>query len=214
MEIVLLSLLISFLALDTTVAFQVLISSPLFACTILGWFMGKVTLGLEMGFLFQLLWLGKIPAGAANIPEGNLASMIGAALVLLNSDNAFPNSTLALVFLTSIVISYLGAKITVRYRKLNVRILDVILSQVRREKFRLIFMIELGSIFLYFIFMFLLTFVSIEVLHNLLPVWIHFVGKFFEEQLIVVKPTMLGIGMAMILPLLRDAVRKPEAKGL
>ena len=64
MELILISVFISILALDITIAFQVLISSPIFAGPLLGWLLGDVWLGFEMGFLFQLLWLSKIPAGA------------------------------------------------------------------------------------------------------------------------------------------------------
>jgi len=42
MDLIFLSAIIGFLALDTTVAFQMLLSSPLFACPILGWILGDI----------------------------------------------------------------------------------------------------------------------------------------------------------------------------
>ena len=138
MNIALLSAIISFLSLDTTIAFQMLISSPLFSCPILGLILGDARLGFEMGFLLQLLWIGRIPAGASIVPEGNIASMIVTTLVILNRHNAFPNSTLMLVFLEGILISYLGAVITIFYRKLNGKIFDVAIKQIESARFKFI----------------------------------------------------------------------------
>src|SRR4030042_3529158 len=105
----LISAIISILSLDITIAFQVLISSPIFSCTILGWLLGDIRLGIELGFIFQLLWLGKIPAGAYIVPEGNIASMIAVVLVLLNRENGWENTTLVVVFLEAILVRYLGS---------------------------------------------------------------------------------------------------------
>ena len=58
-----LSLFIAFLGLDTTIAFQVMISQPIFSCPILGWLLGDPLTGMEIGAMMQLLWLNNIPAG-------------------------------------------------------------------------------------------------------------------------------------------------------
>ena len=149
-----LAIIIAVLSLDTTIAFQTLISSPLFACPILGWILGDIQLGFELGFLLQLIWLSRIPAGAVIFPEGNLASMIVTSLILLNKSNGFPNTNLAIIFIEGILISFIGAKITQFYRNLNGKILDFVNKQVERAHFRVILLLEIFSIFLYFLIMF------------------------------------------------------------
>ena len=60
----LIALFIGFLSLDTTIAFQMLISQPIFSCGILGWIFGNPALGIEIGIMMQLLWINIIPSGA------------------------------------------------------------------------------------------------------------------------------------------------------
>ncbi len=214
MKIAFLSALISFLSLDTTVAFQVLISSPIFACPIIGWVLGDVQMGLEMGFLFQLLWLAKIPVGSATIPEGNLASMIATAIMVMNHSFAYLNTLLTLTFLLSILISLLGAGITLYYRKLNAIFLDWLVKQVRRNKFRFLFWIEIVSIVVYFLLLFLLTYLVFKFAAPRLLLAAAKIGALFEKQLVIIKPTILGLGVAMVIPLLGDVLkdwRMPKA---
>ncbi|GAB4375626.1 MAG: hypothetical protein Kow0042_21220 [Calditrichia bacterium] len=206
----LLSAIISFLSLDTTVAFQILISSPIFACPFLGLLLGDVRLGFELGFLFQLLWLGRIPAGATIIPEGNMATMIATALILLNKDSGYLNTTLTLVFIMGIGLSYLGAVITIFYRKMNGKILDLIIKEADKAHFRIIRLLEVGSMALYALLIFLLTYSVLLTANELLPPWIQKIGRLFEEQLIIIKPTILGIGLASIFPLIRQSIRKQK----
>jgi len=141
----------------------VLISSPLFACPLIGWLLGDVGLGFEMGFLFQLLWLGRIPAGAASVPEGNIASGVATALVVLNQHLGFPNTAITLIFLESIFVSYLAAYSTILYRKIN----------------------------------------GTGVITG--------IGGLFESQLVIIKPAILGAGLAFVFPLFKQAfVKKME----
>ena len=164
-------------------------------------------MGLEMGFLFQLLWLAKIPAGGTTVPEGNLASMIATALMVMNHGFAYLNTLLTLTFLLSIVISLLGAGITRFYRKLNTYFLDWLVEQVRKNRFRFIFLVEMFSILLYFVFLFLLTYLVLRFVEQPLLEWATKIGTLFEKQLVIIKPTILGLGIAMVLPLLWEVIK-------
>ncbi|MFZ0388982.1 MAG: PTS sugar transporter subunit IIC [Calditrichia bacterium] len=212
MNFALLSALISFLALDTTIAFQTLISSPIFACPLLGWLLGDVYLGFEMGFLFQLLWLGKIPAGATIVPEGNMASMLGTSLIILNSDNNFPNTTLTLVFIESILISYLGALLTVIYRKFNGKILTVTLEQVAKARFRILPYLGGVSVFIYFLMFFFLSLTVLHFSQHLLPGAIALTAALFEPSLVVAKPAILGIGIGIVISLFQESTNSGMEK--
>ena len=47
--------------MDTTAAFQIMVSQPLVACTLLGWMVGDPVTGALVGVVTQLLWMGKLP---------------------------------------------------------------------------------------------------------------------------------------------------------
>lgn len=212
MNLLLLSGIISFLALDTTIAFQMLISSPLLACPILGWLLGDLKLGLELGFLFQLLWLGRIPAGAVTVPEGNLASMTSAALVLLYRDIGFSNSLLAVAFVEGILISYLGALVTLYYRKINSFLFNLSLLEVERLHYRVLPAFEAASVLIYFLMITGLSYFILIVNSNVLPSLVPFLGNNFEAQLIIIKPAIVGIGLGLMVPLLKDTMSKGREK--
>jgi len=212
MELIFVSFLISFLALDITIAFQVLISSPIFSGPLIGWVLGDVTLGFELGFLFQLLWLSKIPAGAYIVPEGNIASMIAIALVILLKESGFQNTSLLLVFIEAIFISYLGALLTLFYRKLNGKIFNLMMKEVELIHFKIMLFLEIGSMLIYFSAVFILTFISLMISLKFLPGLIQLLGALFENQFIIVKPVILGIGLASIYPILREALQKVSGR--
>lgn len=208
MELILICLFISVLALDITIAFQVLISSPIFAGPLLGWLLGDVWLGFEMGFLFQLLWLSRIPAGAYIVPEGNIASMIAVVLVLLLKKFGFPNTTLVIVFSEAILISYIGAQLTLYYRKFNGKILNLMIKEVESVHFKVMLFLEIGSMLVYFLGVLLLTYFILLLSLQILPGMIQFLGSYFENQFVIVKPVIIGIGLASVYPILREAIPK------
>lgn len=212
MNLALLAVIIGALSLDTTIAFQMLISSPIFTCPLLGWILGDVTLGFELGFLLQLLWLSRIPAGAVAFPEGNIASMVIAALVLLNKENGFPNTNLSVIFLEGILISYLGARITLLYRQLNGKMLNFVNKEVEEAHFKRIVLLEIGSVVFYFFIMFTFTYLTLFISQLYLPKVLNSIGSLFEDQLIIIKPAILGLGMGFILLLLREVFRKKVKK--
>ena len=126
MELLSISMLGGLLALDTTAVLQILISQPLVAGTILGWVLGDVQLGMQMGFLLQLLWLYQLPVGAAKIPQGNLASII-AVILIFQLDrflDSYLNILLLLVILYTLLVSRLGIKLITTIRNWNIRLLN------------------------------------------------------------------------------------------
>jgi len=132
--------------------------------------------------------------------------------VLLNKGIDFPNSTLAFAFLEGIIVSYLGAQITLIYRKINGKTLNMVIKQVENKNFKIILLLEAGSIILYFLIMFVFTWMVLLISQQILPIFIPKIGGFFEHQLIVVKPAILGIGLAMAFPLIKDALSMNQDK--
>ena len=200
------SLLIGFLGLDTTVAFQVLISQPLFSCTILGWLYGDLALGIETGLMMQLLWLNIIPAGATVFPEGNIGSMITGAIVLQYQELEIPNLVFTAGFVIGILVSFVGAYVTVIDRKLNGYILELTLQAVRKGRFSKITWLDMLSILIYFLLMSLLAFIALTLAGWAMP-WLQSALGVFESNLRLVKPAVWGLGIALTLPMIYRALR-------
>jgi len=110
--------------LDTTAAFQIMIGQPLVACALLGWMMGDPVMGAMVGVVTQLLWMGKLPVGAATFPDGNIGSLVAAALVVHFRDMMIPHGIgvlLALAVLWGTVAATTGGWMKVAKRKIHTR---------------------------------------------------------------------------------------------
>lgn len=79
--------------LDRTAAGQFMISRPIVAAPLVGFLLGAPLTGLQVGAMVELLWLGRLPVGAA-IPPDDTQVAIGATVLaitlapLLNLDGA------------------------------------------------------------------------------------------------------------------------------
>jgi mannose/fructose/N-acetylgalactosamine-specific phosphotransferase system component IIC len=204
MENIYIGLIGSLLVLDTTVAFQFLISQPLIACTLLGWFLGDIQLGVQIGMYLQLLWLSSMPVGAAIVPEGNIAAIVITALVIRYNRN-LENFNILLIcsLLYGIVVSYLGGELVVLLRKTNLYLLQNVLSFARKGKLNLLNVINyLGVIFHYSLMfilialaMYLGDFLSKYVLN--LPVeW----DIYFKYGVM----SLIGIGAGLVLSVFKE----------
>jgi len=196
---------IGFLSLDTTVAFQMLISQPLFASTILGWLLGDIQLGFEIGVLMQLLWLSTIPAGAAKFPEGNIASMVTVAIVLYFNPTPYPNSILLIAFLIGLVVSYCGTLLTILDRKINGSFFKWAVDAAEKAGFHRITLLEIISVLIYFLMMAFLAYGALLFADYIMKIVQPFFTETIETKLIVLKPTILGIGIALTFPMIYRA---------
>ena len=77
-----LALLGGLLALDATSVGQFMVSRPLVAGTLAGWWLGDPTLGLEVGAILELFQLAGVPAGGTRVPESGPASVVAVAVAL------------------------------------------------------------------------------------------------------------------------------------
>jgi PTS system mannose-specific IIC component len=110
--------------LDTTAAFQIMVSQPIVACPLLGWMMGDPVMGWMVGITTQLLWMGKLPVGAATFPDGNMGSLVAAGLAVqfrkwLTLDDI--GVLLALSVLLGTAVAWVGGWIIVAQRKIQTR---------------------------------------------------------------------------------------------
>ncbi len=55
--------------LDRTAAGQFMLCRPIVAAPLTGWLLGDAAIGLQVGAMLELLWLGRLPVGAAIPPD-------------------------------------------------------------------------------------------------------------------------------------------------
>lgn len=100
--------LVSIMAgLDRVALMQVMISRPLVAAPLTGWVLGEPLVGLEIGMLLELLWLGRMPVGAA-IPPDDTQVAVGATVLAVSMGNYLEMSGMPLVLLAVLTAIPLG----------------------------------------------------------------------------------------------------------
>ena len=158
-------------------------------------------LGLQVGFFIQLLWLIRIPVGAAFIPEGNTAAIVITALIVRFHTPFNFYSLLIICFLYGLLISYLGGELVVLYRKINTKLLRFLIHSIEDGKFKCVSYTTYFSLFFHFILMSLLIYFALIIGQTLLsklliilPVSIEAICKFGAIGL-------LGIGTGLVLSL-------------
>lgn len=95
-------LLVSFIAvgagLDRVAFLQSMFSRPIVVAPLTGWVLGDPMVGLEIGVLLELLWLGRLPVGAS-IPPDDTQVAIGATVLSLSMDQLLGMSGMPVVIL-------------------------------------------------------------------------------------------------------------------
>lgn len=74
------AILIAFLSLDETAVGQFMVSRPIVVGPLVGWLIGRTDIGLDMGALIELIWIGDVPVGA-HLPL-DLAMLTGTSVAL------------------------------------------------------------------------------------------------------------------------------------
>ena len=192
--------------MDTTAAFQIMVSQPLVACTLLGWMVGDPVTGALVGVVTQLLWMEKLPVGAAVFPDGNTGSLVAAALVLHFRNRMALDGVgvlLAMGVIWSCVTAWVGGQIIVIKRKIHTRWAAWFEAQAQQGKLRaysrgywlvtlwngLIGALSAGVFFI-------IGSVVLRIIIPELPAQIHRVGY-------VIPYLLLGVGLAQIMILFR-----------
>ncbi len=68
--------------LDRTAVLQVMISRPIVAAPLAGWVLGDPLVGLQIGLLVELLWLARLPVGAAIPPDDTQVAIASTVLAI------------------------------------------------------------------------------------------------------------------------------------
>jgi PTS system mannose-specific IIC component len=93
--------------LDRVALVQAMISRPLVAAPLAGWVLGAPLIGLEIGMLLELLWLGRLPVGAA-IPPDDTQVAVGSTVLAVSMSHFLGVSGMPLVLLSVLTAIPLG----------------------------------------------------------------------------------------------------------
>ncbi len=112
--------------LDRTALLQVMISRPLVAAPLVAWLLGEPLVGLQVGVMVELLWLARLPVGAAIPPDDTQVSIAGTVLAIslgkaLHADSL---ELLLLCLLVAIPLGKVGQFFDHAARQYNVRLLN------------------------------------------------------------------------------------------
>ncbi len=120
-----LAILGGLLALDATSVGQFMVSRPLIAGTLTGWWLGDPALGLEIGAILELFYLARVPAGGSRVPETGPASVAAVAVAV----SAGGPAGLALGLMAGLVVSELDGMTVGVQRDVIGRLFDRIEAQ-------------------------------------------------------------------------------------
>lgn len=95
------------LGLDRVAFLQSMACRPLVAASLTGWLLGIPAQGLQVGILLELLWLGRLPVGAA-IPPDDTQVAIGATALAFTAQQQLGMHGMPVVILATLVAIPLG----------------------------------------------------------------------------------------------------------
>jgi mannose/fructose/N-acetylgalactosamine-specific phosphotransferase system component IIC len=204
MDNLIIALVGSLFALDTSVMFQVLLAQPLITSTLIGWYFGDIQLGLHVGLYLQLLWLISLPVGGAKIPEGNVAAIVTTTLVMRHAPD-FNHFNLVFVvgILYGLLISYIGAEFVVLHRRSNSIIFHRVYNQLQDGRSGVLGFTVFSAIMLHFILMSGLILAALSLADLLIPLLEQVPGtwdRFFNYGMAAV----LGIGCGLIMTIFKE----------
>ncbi len=93
--------------LDRMAVLQIMISRPIVAAPLAGWLLGAPLVGLQVGGLLELLWLGRLPVGAA-IPPDDTQVAVGSVALAVTAGRMLDYSEPEFVILCMLVAIPLG----------------------------------------------------------------------------------------------------------
>jgi mannose/fructose/N-acetylgalactosamine-specific phosphotransferase system component IIC len=198
-KLLLLSLWGGVVALDTTAAFQVLISHPLVSCSMVGFILGQVKIGFLIGVVLELVWLNELPIGAAPFSEGNIGATVAASVAILVIQQTHRMEVvIPLACFAGIGVSSLGGYGVILVRRLN----DVIYVRLIEAPVitpRLIVRLHTLGMVIMFLGGFVLTAVATALAYFIIMQIVPHIPVSWDLHLWPVLGAFLGVGCAVLL---------------
>lgn len=95
------------LGLDRTAVGQFMLARPVVAGPLTGWLIGDPLVGLQVGALVELLWLGRLPVGAA-IPPDDTQVAVAATVLAVAAGQYYSLEGITLILFSVLVAMPLG----------------------------------------------------------------------------------------------------------
>ncbi|NLM17719.1 MAG: PTS sugar transporter subunit IIC [Candidatus Riflebacteria bacterium] len=168
--------------LDSTAAWQFMISQPIVAAPLTGLFLGNIygealpalKLGLLVGIILQLLWIEKLPLGMNVPPDAALASVLSVALGFISGQHyvnyAEKEVCYTLALLSSIALGLLGRGLDIFVRRINTELDAWVTVKIEEGSFWAIsFGQTLGAFFTFakaFMFCFVVVWFGVDIIRH------------------------------------------------
>lgn len=199
LSLLLLCLLAALIELDTTYAFQFLISRPIIAGPIFGALLGDVAAGVQVGVFAELLFTDISPLGGIIPPSGVVACVIPLVLYSLGIELYFG-------FFLGVVGAVLYSFFDALLRKTRFRWLIFLEKRIGKKPTdikRIIAVALISSFLMTFVFISILTWCSAQlmfVVYPYIPAKMHFAFR-------LAYTAVPWIGLAALIPALRLKTR-------
>ena len=95
LQLALLAILGAIAELDRTSVFHGLFSEPIVLAPVVGLILGEPVLGLKVGAILQLFFLGSVSMGGSSPPDGAIAALVVTAAAVMGADYANLTSQVA-----------------------------------------------------------------------------------------------------------------------
>ncbi|RLB73818.1 MAG: hypothetical protein DRH06_00135 [Deltaproteobacteria bacterium] len=123
--------------LDRVAILQIMISRPIVAAPLAALVLGEPLVGLQIGVMVELLWLARLPVGAAVPPDDTQVSIASSvlAITLGQTLNASGGELLLLCLFIAVPLGKFGQYFDRYARQYNVRLVQRVDSALKRESF-------------------------------------------------------------------------------
>src|ERR1035438_4041453 len=114
------ALLMAFLGLDETAVGQFMVSRPIVAGPLVGWILGRPDIGLELGALVELIWIGDLPVGAHLPLDLMTLTSVSVALACELVKGQSPEAVMTYALGVAIPLAALSTEVEITMRKFHV----------------------------------------------------------------------------------------------
>jgi len=123
--------------LDRVAILQVMISRPIVAAPLTALLLGDPMIGLQIGVMVELLWLARLPVGAAVPPDDTQVAIAGSVLVIILGQSLPASGTelLLLCLFVTIPLGKVGQYFDRYARQYNVRLVKRVSAALSRGSF-------------------------------------------------------------------------------
>lgn len=130
------AVVMAFLSLDATAIGQFMISRPIVTGPLVGWLIGRADIGLEMGALIEVIWIGDMPVGA-HLPLDLMmltGTSVALACELMKGQN--PEAVMTYALGIAIPLAAFSTEVEIALRKFHIRWLHYAQQMVLNGNFR------------------------------------------------------------------------------